>query len=197
MPAIRSLGRQVPNAISSARLMATPVLLGAILLHRQRLFTWLLLACLLSDIVDGLIARIFRLQSRLGAYLDSTADLIVFLLAAAGVYVFQKAFLAEHAAAVIALLAFYLVEVAAAVWRYGRISSFHTILARVAAYAQGIFVMSLFLWGYQAWLFWTMAVVSGAALAEELVLLYVLPEWKADVRGLYWVLSGRYRSHAA
>ena len=193
--------RQIPNAISGARLLATPVLLGAVVLGRRPLFTWLLLACLLSDILDGVIARVFRLRSALGALLDSTADMFVLLITGAGVFVFERAFLKAHGGIVAALVALYFAEAALALLRYGRISSFHTILTRVAAYAQGIFVMSLFLWGYHGWLFYAMAVLTAAALSEEIALLYVLPHWKSDVRGLYWVAGARRssetKSHAA
>ena len=71
--------RQIPNVISSARLAATPVLLYAAIERQAGLFRWLLLACLASDILDGLVARIFHLRSELGARLDSIADMIVFL----------------------------------------------------------------------------------------------------------------------
>jgi CDP-diacylglycerol--glycerol-3-phosphate 3-phosphatidyltransferase len=156
--------RHVPNAISAARLLATPVLLSAVVQQRHDVFQWLLLACLLSDILDGLIARLFRLRSRLGALLDSTADMIVVSIAVAGIFVFQRSFLAEHRTPVLVLLTLYIAEAGASLWRYGKISSFHTILSRVAAYAQCTFVMSLFLWGYQAWIFRAMAVLSSIAL---------------------------------
>ena len=183
------LWRNTPNAISLVRLLATPVLLVAVLWRRQELFKWLLLACLLSDILDGWIARAFHLRSKLGAFLDSTADILVTLTTVGGIFVFQKAFLSEHWQYLVAVMALYAVEALAALWRYGKISSFHTILTRIAAYAQGIFVMSLFLWGYQGWIFGPMVVLSLLAYSEEVLLLCLLPEWRNDVRGLYWVLS--------
>lgn len=188
-PPRRYLVRNIPNAISLLRLLATPVLLGAVVTGRQQLFQWLLLACLLSDILDGLIARAFHLRSRLGAFLDSTADVLVSLIAVSGVFVFQKSFLAAHYAPLLLVIGLYIAELLAALWRYRKVSSFHTILDRVAAYLQGIFVMSLFLWGYQAWIFHVMIVISVVALAEELALLYLLPSWRSDVRGLYWALG--------
>ena len=106
--------RHIPNAISCARLLATPVLLAAALFRHRQLFTWLLLACLLSDILDGLIARLFNLGSRLGAMLDSTADMIVLLLSAVGLFVFQRDFLLAHAGPLLALVALYLAEAVAA-----------------------------------------------------------------------------------
>jgi phosphatidylglycerophosphate synthase len=187
----RFLWRNTPNAISLARLLATPILLSAVLWQRQELFKWLLLACLLSDILDGLIARIFRLRTRLGATLDSTADILVAVIMISGICVFQRPFLLAHIWEIALPVAMFVLQLVAAIWRYGRISSYHTVLNRIAAYAQGIFVMSLFLWGYQAWLFHPMIALTVAASVEEFLLLCVLPESRVDVRGLYWVLSNR------
>jgi hypothetical protein len=47
------------------------------------------------------------------------------------------------------------------------------------------------LFGYQAWVFYSMIVLTVLAYGEELVLLFLLPEWTADVRGIYWVLTRR------
>lgn len=181
--------RHIPNAISSARLLATAVLLFAAVAQHRDLFKWLLLACMVSDILDGLIARIFHLRSQLGARLDSIADMIVFAITLIGLYQFERPVLIEHWKPLAAVIGLYVVEVIGALVRYGRISSFHTVLVRISAYAQGIFVMSLFLWGYVAWILYTMTVVTLIAYAEELVLLALLPQWTADARGIYWVLS--------
>ena len=188
---LMSLWRHLPNAISCARLLAAPILLFAACTKNLDLFKWLLMGCLVSDILDGLFARVFQLSSQLGAFLDSTADMLVTAIAVLGLYVFQRPFIAEHWMPLALVLIVYLVEVCVALWRYRRISSFHTILVRVAAYAQGIFVMSLFLWGYASSLLYATTVLSVFAYSEELVLLFLLPEWTANVRGIYWVISRR------
>jgi cardiolipin synthase len=187
----RRLWRNVPNAISSARLCATSVLLASVVLHRVELFNWLLLACLLSDILDGVIARAFHLTSKLGASLDSIADVLTMLIGTLGLVVFQRTFVSGHYRELLLLVAFYCAEVIASLWRYGKLSSFHTLLARVAAYMAGIFVMSLFFWGYHGWLFYMTVIVYVAELSEEMVLIYLLPEWRSDVGGLVRVLNGR------
>ena len=171
-------------------------MLAAVIVHQKGLFTYLLLACFLSDILDGLIARVFRLRSHIGAFLDSTADMIVFVISIAGVIVFQRDFLQQHAGMVAGLTALYFVQAIAAFFRYGRISSFHTVATRVAAYTEAIFLMSLFLWGYGEWLFYIMVAAVIVALSEEMALLYFLPQWRSDVRGLYWVWRERNRTHA-
>ena len=46
----------------------------------------------------------------------------------------------------------------------------------------------LFLIGFQPWLLYLAAGTSILASLEELALLALLREWRADVRGLWWVL---------
>ena len=55
----------------------------------------------------------------------------------------------------------------------------------------GIFIGLLFLGALQPWLMYVGVGVLTFATAEELVLLWLLPEWTADVRGVYWVLQSR------
>jgi cardiolipin synthase (CMP-forming) len=181
--------RYLPNAISMTRLAATPILLFSAITGSAGLFKWLLLACLLSDILDGLLARTFHWESPFGASLDSTADMLVALIAPYGVYVFQWGVLRPHWPPLAAMVGLNLIQMASAFWRYGRISSFHTLLIRIAAYVQGAFAMSLFLWGFQTWLFYLMVPVSLLAYGEELILVWMLPEWQANVGGLYRVLK--------
>lgn len=41
------------------------------------------------------------------------------------------------------------------------------------------------------WLFHTVIAISVIAYVEEILLLYLLPTWTSDIRGLYWVLPSR------
>ena len=51
----------------------------------------------------------------------------------------------------------------------------------------GLFVAVLFLHGMDARLLYAAVALVLLATTEEFVLLWRLPEWTADVRGLYWV----------
>ena len=62
--------RQIPERDFVRQATATPVLLYAAIGRQAGLFRWLLLACLLSDIADGLIARVLPSAVRAGARLD-------------------------------------------------------------------------------------------------------------------------------
>lgn len=181
----------LPNAITACRLIATPVLFVAAIDRSPTLFAWLLLGCLASDIADGLLARALHLHSPFGAALDSTADILVTVIAAIGTITMQWPFVVAHVRQLELLAALFVGEVLISLTRYRRFSSFHTYLVRAGAYAQGAFLLSLFFWGYSATLFYVMWIVACLGQVEEWVLLAILPEWRSDVRGLYWVLKAR------
>lgn len=64
----------LPNIITLARLALVPVTLFFILQEAFLIAFWLFLLAGLSDAVDGIIARLWQLQSQLGAMLDPLAD---------------------------------------------------------------------------------------------------------------------------
>ena len=74
----------IPNIITSLRIVAVPVLFYLAWTGERQEFAWLLTAALISDIVDGLVARSFGFVSELGSRLDSLADLLTFLAAGYG-----------------------------------------------------------------------------------------------------------------
>jgi phosphatidylglycerophosphate synthase len=145
---LRRWSKHVPNAISAARIVAIPFLLGLAVTRREGPFGILLIAALPSDIADGLIARAFALTSEVGARLDSLADALLLPVAAYGLWAFHGDIVRAHRGAFTLVVVSWLGEYVAAPVRYGRLSSFHTYLTRAAAYAPGFFV------GYpmRAWL---------------------------------------------
>jgi CDP-diacylglycerol--glycerol-3-phosphate 3-phosphatidyltransferase len=183
--------RHVPNVLSGARALAVPVLLVLAFEEQRVAFTWVLIPALLSDIFDGWIARAFALESRLGATLDSVADSLMLFVSVYGIWVFHPEVIREHAWLCGMAVGLWALEDVLALARYGRLSSFHTYLSKVVANLLGFFIGWLFLFGFEPWMLYLAAGTSIVASLEELALLRVLPEWRADVRGLWWVLRER------
>jgi amino acid permease len=46
-----------------------------------------------------------------------------------------------------------------------------------------IFVVVLFLWGFNAWLFYVSVLFSVAAVLEEVAMVLLIPEWSPNLRG--------------
>jgi phosphatidylglycerophosphate synthase len=179
----------IPNVISGLRIAAFPLLLALVGFEQRPAFSWLLATALLSDILDGAIARHFGYVSKLGSLLDSVADLLTFIAAACGIWRFPAAVLASHRIAFWLLVGFWIGGALAGYLRYGRLASFHTVLSRIAAYVLGIFVVVLFLWGFVPWLCYAAVSVGVISHIEEFILMALLPAWTPNARGLYWVMK--------
>jgi CDP-diacylglycerol--glycerol-3-phosphate 3-phosphatidyltransferase len=180
----------VPNAISFCRLCAAPVMLYLIFTHNFAVFSWVLLGALISDIADGLIARIFHLHTDFGAKLDASADMATYICAVIGLIVFKMDFIQTHKIEIIAILGFYLIEKMKTFYHYRvPMNSFHTYMSKITAYFQGIFIMWLFLFGFNPFVFYMSMMWSIAANIEEMILSSILKENRSDVRGLYWIIQ--------
>jgi phosphatidylglycerophosphate synthase len=180
--------RQLPNTITLLRLAAVPLLAWLAWSGAREPFSIVLIACLLGDVVDGALARLLRATSSIGAQLDSVADSLLFFITMAGTLVFHPGEVRAHAVAFALVPAAWLAENCAALVRYGRLSSFHTYLSRAAGVAMGLFVGVLFLRAMNEGLLYAAVALVLLATIEEFVLLWLLPVWTANVRGLYWVL---------
>lgn len=179
--------RQLPNLLTTLRILAIPMLAWLAVQEARGSFGVVLIACLLGDVADGALARALDATSALGALLDSIADTLLFFMTLVGVLVFYPEAVQAHAVAFATVPAAWLAENVAALLRYGRLSSFHTYLSRLAAVALGMFASVLFVWGFSTvWLYAAAGLVLLATL-EEFVLLWLLPEWTPDVKGLWWI----------
>ena len=181
----------IPNMITMARIVAIPVLLVAIYMGEERFFAWLFFISLVSDIIDGLVARIFKMASKLGALLDSSADAMLSIVAIIGLLAFRMPFLKEHAIILSIAITADILIIPCCLFRYGRLPSFHSYLSRITAYSQGFMLLCIFAGFYPLWLFYPMIAVSLIASLEVYILMGLLPQWTPNARGLYWVLKSR------
>lgn len=178
----------IVNGITVYRMVAAPLLLLLIIYRQPEAFKWLLAISFLTDAIDGYLARQYKVTSVLGARLDSIADDLTIAAAIVGMLVFKPGFLREELAIVVLLLVLFAVQVVSSFLRYGKMSSFHTYSAKAAAILQGIFLLLLFFLDHPVYLlFYIAAAVTAIDLVEEIILVWMLPEWKTDVKGLYWL----------
>ena len=180
------------NALTWFRILAAPLLLILIFTDGFDIFKWLLAACFFTDLIDGYLARKFKVAAIAGAKLDSIGDDLTVLAAIIGLFVFKPEFVKEEFPVLIVVLAAFIIQTTLALIRYKKISSFHTYLAKTAAILQGLFFILAFLLSEPfTLLFYVAAIVTTIELIEETIIVLLLPEWKANVKGLYWVLKER------
>jgi phosphatidylglycerophosphate synthase len=183
------------NAITLYRLTAAPVLVVLLLYKEVAVFKWLLAFSFFTDMIDGSLARKFRVTSMFGSKMDSLADDLTVAAGIAGLVLLKPEFLRQQLPYIIPLLVLFLVQVTLSIIRYRKFSSFHTRAAKLAALFQGVFlILVFFLPQPPLLLFYAAVCITAIDLVEEIILIFLLREWQTDVKGIYWVLKKRRRS---
>ena len=81
--------RHLPNAITGLRLAMAPVLLWLLWAGHYDAALWVAVVAGASDALDGLLAKRFSWQSRLGSLLDPVADKLMLACAFLGLWLAQ------------------------------------------------------------------------------------------------------------
>jgi cardiolipin synthase len=177
------------NGITLSRVLAAPVLFILIFNQRFDLFKWGLLLSFATDAIDGFLARRYHVVSVFGAKMDSIGDDLTVAAGIVGLLSSNMLFLMNRVEFVIALALLYIVQLGLAFYKYQRMTNFHTYVAKVAAVSQAAFLLSFFFFtGPLVPLFYLTVALTALDLIEEIVLIFVLPIYAVNVKGLFWVL---------
>lgn len=179
----------IADYFSLYRVITSPLILISVLYGKKEFFIILLSLSLLTDMIDGFIARKLKITSKHGAYLDSIGDSLTFIVAIIGLIKFETDFIKKEIVLILLAITPYLIQLCLALWRYGKPSSFHTYLAKIAALIQGTFILSLLLFDPIYTFFYMALLATFLEALEEITLTFILPKWKTNVKGLYWVLK--------
>jgi len=180
------------NLITLYRVATSPLLLVLAFTNQLDIFKWMLLASFTTDAIDGFLARKYKATSILGAKLDSIGDDLTILVAVIAVFITYPEFFREEKFIILGMLGLFFLQLFYALAKYKRPTSFHTYLAKAAAILQGFSLLSLFFFETIVYsLFYTASIVTSVELIEEIIIVMLLPEWKNDVKGLFWVLKKR------
>ncbi len=183
----------VPNALSLYRMVALPFIVYTIVTGNKQLYITLLSINLITDILDGLIARTFKLETELGARLDSFADMGTYAMAFTGMIVLEKAFVSEHSVEFLLIIGLYVLPQLVSLIRFRRPTSFHLYSSKTLGYIQGIFIFTYFVFGYTPWYFYFMVIASCLVYLEALIIVCSIPALRSNVKGIYFMLKEHKR----
>lgn len=179
----------VPNLISLYRLLIFPVILYFALTGREQWYVILLCISLISDVLDGNIARIFKLQTNFGAALDNLADIFTYAMALLGLFLFKWSEIEPHAWILYLFLSVFLLSYLVSFYRFGKIPGLHLYSAVSAGYVQSVFFFVLFVFGFYPWMYYLAVGWGAIAYIEKIFILFKLDDIKIGVKGLYWLMK--------
>jgi CDP-diacylglycerol--glycerol-3-phosphate 3-phosphatidyltransferase len=170
----------IPNILSLLRLGLVPVLVGLALAGLGDVFLFILVISLMSDVLDGYLARKLNQTSELGAKLDSWGDVLTYASMILGLYLIWPVIFAEQAAYLFAAMMSFTVPVVLALRKFGAYPSYHTWGAKAAAVliAPAYYVLIL----YAADDFFRLVIMFHVLVAvEEMMITLMLKQQRSNV----------------
>ncbi len=133
----------LPNSISLVRIVLAPLLGVFGWLNAGSAFIALFVLLMFSDALDGFIARRTGQITEIGARLDSIGDTSTYLWTALGFWLLRPEIVERESVFIAMVLFFYLLPGIAALLKFRRLVSYHTVLTKVTAIlmAVGIFLL--------------------------------------------------------
>jgi CDP-diacylglycerol--glycerol-3-phosphate 3-phosphatidyltransferase len=136
---------------------------------------------LISDILDGILARRFGVNSAAMRRYDSTADTIFYLSAVYAVWALYPEALKANQTGLLFLLGLELTRYAVDFLKFGRETSYHMWSAKLWNLTMFAAFVALLGLGFSGWLLTAAIYVGIASDLEGLIATMLLPKWRHDV----------------
>jgi len=160
------------TALTLVRIILTPIIVGAMVCRRWDIAFWLFMIAIITDLLDGYIARIWQQQTVVGACLDPIADKVLLVACFATLAFVQTPLFTIPRWFVYTVLIKELVLVIGAallLLSHEKFSIQPTLLGKVTAAMQMVFIVWLFACYFFCWV-----PVKTYVLMLSLLLLFVL-----------------------
>jgi phosphatidylglycerophosphate synthase len=187
--------RHWPNLISATRLALMPAVLGAAVARERELFVGLIAFSLLTDAVDGYLARRLGAESEFGRKLDSAADYVTLFTGTTGIALLWPEVVRRELPWILTGVAAFLAVIVLGLVRLGRAPCYHTWASKSGAILCPLTLIPL-LTGGPAWPFHTVILFLILTGLEEVAILVVLPRHAGEMPTL-WHAWRRRRAGAA
>lgn len=174
----------IPNSLSLFRIIAAPFLLLAGWLEMPTLFFILFGSMLLSDALDGIIARMLDQTSELGARLDSYGDILTYLSTPIAVWWLWPDLVKEELYYIIAAIIIYIMPAVFALIKFGKLASYHTWITKFSAVLMA--AGAIMLLGFDDNLLFHIAIYFLVIeMIENIAITLILSEQKNDIHSIW------------
>lgn len=173
-----------PNLLSGMRIALMPAVLIAAMAGSRRWFLVLVATSLVTDALDGFLARRLNAFSDFGRKLDSAADYLTMLTGLAGIALLWPEIVRRELPWIIAGLAAFFGAIVFGLIRLGRAPCYHTWAAKVGVVGCALSMIPL-LAGWSAVPFRVMIVLQVFAAIEDMIIAMLVP-WHAGEMASVW-----------
>jgi len=174
----------IPNLLSYFRIIAAPFLLLSGWFSLPDLFFILFGLMILSDVLDGFIARMLDQTSPLGARLDSYGDIMTYLSTPLAAWWLWPDMIKEELYYIIAAIIIYVLPAFFSLIKFGKLASYHTWITKASAVLMSVGVVLLL--GFENTLMFHIAVYFLLLeMMENIAITIILSEQKSDIHSIW------------
>jgi phosphatidylglycerophosphate synthase len=182
----------MPILLTALRALLAPVVVSlSLFAPLPPAFAICLIAALLSDIFDGVLARRLGIATANLRRLDSVADTVFYAACVFAAWHLYPAAIDRHVESLVALIALEAIRYIADFLKFRREASYHMWSSKLWGIALFVGFFSLLVFGSNGVAVSCAIYVGIAADIEGLVISFVLPRWQADVPTLLHALRLR------
>ncbi|MCP4335732.1 MAG: CDP-alcohol phosphatidyltransferase family protein [Gammaproteobacteria bacterium] len=183
---------QVPNLVSSVRILITPLLFVFAFRQMEYWFLGALIFSGLTDVLDGMLARKLNLITPLGAHLDSWGDFAIYSTMAICAWILWPDMTQQVLPYYAMILFSFLLPAWIGLIKFGKLTGYHTWSVKIAVVTTfaGYFALYSDIASWPFMLASWLCLLSGI---EEILITLVLRREHTDVRSLWsaWRLRNR------
>jgi cardiolipin synthase (CMP-forming) len=148
-------------------------------------FFVVIIVSIVSDLIDGPIARWSGQASEFGAKLDTLADACTVLVGILGLYVLERNTLRPELPWFCLFLAAYGAAAITCLTKFGKLPAYHLYLSKIANFFAGVFVVWLYMIDYSRAFFLSVVSLGVLANLESLLTTLRLRRFRSDVGSLF------------
>ena len=180
----------LPNILTCFRFVAAPPLLWLAWEGFGNTFLWLLAFTFLTDILDGLAARLLKQESELGALLDSSGDLLIYTIMAISIWWLWPDIVQRELTMIILATLSFVTPVLVGIIKFHSFTSYHTWLVKIAVVGIGAAFFILFIFDI-TWPFQLATLLCILAATEEIAITLYLTEKRSNIRSFWHIIHDR------
>jgi CDP-diacylglycerol--glycerol-3-phosphate 3-phosphatidyltransferase len=174
---------KAPNLVSMIRILIAPILFVFAFQGMENWFLGALLFSGFTDVVDGFLARKFKMITPLGAHLDSWGDFTIYSTMAACAWILWPEITQRELLYYALILFSFLLPALVGLVKFGKLTGYHTWAVKVAVLATFVGYVALYA-ELASWPFVLASILCVIAGTEEILITFILHEERTDVRSV-------------
>jgi phosphatidylglycerophosphate synthase len=178
----------LPNALCWFRLAGSVVLIAVAVADQWRAAWFLLPLLLLSDWIDGRIARHFSIETRHGALLDTVADVAMGSAIVIATLYYSPTLLRTYWPWITAAAGSYVMHLALCLAKFRRWPSYHTRLAK-AGWLLVLLALAGVVSRQAEWFVVVAAITVIVTNAEAILITLLLPAYRVNIPSVFHLLN--------